>query len=319
MTSNPWGNMGPSTQRRINADSPYDIFWITDLHGNYGFSLRAIKKGVLPNTKINLKGISVIKSELKENKQELVLILNNKEDWPIFLSLCEDLISVTKKYDNEEKMISAVEIRLKRWQQLLKQDIRSALTAEKQMGLFSELVTLKDLIIPKVDIRSAISSWVGPDFDKQDFLLDNHALEVKSYHSSKKEAAHISSQYQLETSKPYLYLISVALTKSNNGKSVGDIVDDIKALIPEESIDLLNILEFKLLEYGYIPELIKEPLIEFLVDKIKIYNVSEDFPKIKPHDIHPYISFVKYTIDLTLCQEYVTDPPLFSKEGVKSD
>jgi hypothetical protein len=319
MTSNPWVNMATSTQRRINADSPYDIFWINDLHGNYGFSLRAIKKGALPHTKINLKGISVIKSELKENKQELYLILNNKEDWPIFLSLCDDLISVTKKYDNEEKMISAVEIRLMRWQQLLKQDIRSALTAEKQMGLFSELVTLKDLIIPKVDIRSAISSWVGPDFDKQDFLLDNHALEVKSYHSSKKEAAHISSLYQLETSKSYLYLISVALTKSDNGKSVSDIVDDIKALIPEHSIDVLNIFDVKLLEYGYIPELIKEPLIKFLVDKIKIYHVSEDFPKIRPADIHSHISFVKYSIELTMCQEFVTDPLLFLEESDKID
>ena len=74
MTSNPWGNMGTSTQRRINADSPYDIFWITDFYGNYGFSLRAIKKGGLPNTEINLKGISVIKSDPKENKQELFLV-----------------------------------------------------------------------------------------------------------------------------------------------------------------------------------------------------------------------------------------------------
>lgn len=318
MTNNPWLNMAESSQRRINADSKYNIFWITDFQGKYGFCLRATKKGVLENN-INLKGISVIKRESSENKHELYLLLNSKEDWPIFLALCEDLISVTKRYDKEEKMISAVEVRLKRWQQLLKQDNRLGLTLEKQMGLFSELVFLKDFVSNKVGIVQAITSWVGPDYDKQDFILDSHAIEVKSFQSSKKEAVQISSLHQLQTNKEYLYLISIGLTKSENGQSVEDVAHNIKGLIPEESIHILNLFEAKLLEYGYIPELIKESLFKFIVDKTKIYNVSNDFPRIISENVHNHISSVKYTIDLSLCKEYELDTDSFLGEGEPID
>jgi hypothetical protein len=36
----------------------------------------------------------------------------------------------------------------------------------KQMGLFSELLCLRDIILPRYGVEQAIISWVGPDFDK---------------------------------------------------------------------------------------------------------------------------------------------------------
>lgn len=122
--------------------------------------------------------------------------------------------------DTSDKMISAVEIRLRRWQQLLKQDANQTFTIEKQMGLFSELLCLKEIVAAKVGIKQAVVSWVGPEFDKQDFLMDKAVIEVKSHRTSKDEIVHISSLQQLHSEKEPLLLMSYALTFSENGLSV---------------------------------------------------------------------------------------------------
>ena len=65
--------------------------------------------------------------------------------------------------------------------------------------------------------------------------------------------------------------------------------------------------ENKLAQYGYIPELIKEPLIKFIADKSRAYAVTDEFPKIDPVNIHTQIISVKYSIDLSRCAEFETD------------
>ena len=195
MTSklNPWQNMPESTQRRVKSDTPHSLFWITDLEGKYGFLLQSKKlfdNVVLP---ANLKGIELLKRNSTYGCGELFLVLNDKEEWQIFYSLCNDLISITDGYTNDKAIIGAVEVRLKRWQQLLQQDRNRSMNLQCQMGLFGELLCLKDIILPKYGIEQAIVSWVGADFDKQDFLLDNAIVEVKSYKTSKGQTAHISS------------------------------------------------------------------------------------------------------------------------------
>lgn len=149
---NPWLNMQESAQRRIESITTHNIFWVTDLEGKYGFCLQS--KNIFESIKppANLNGVSILKRNSTYNFGELFLILNNKEDWQIFNSLCEDLISITHKYDSDEAMINAVEVRLKRWQQLLKQDRNQDMSLERQMGLFTELLCLKDIITPKIGI-----------------------------------------------------------------------------------------------------------------------------------------------------------------------
>jgi len=202
-------------------------------------------------------------------------------------------------------MINAVEIRLKKWQELLKIDTTSKLTIEKQMGLFSELLCLKEIIIPKKGILQAVISWVGPEFDKQDFLLDHSAVEVKSFRVSKGPIVSISSLQQLQCEKETLYLLVYGLTPSDKGISLDFIIDSIKELINQNAnFDTLTLFENKLKDYGYIPELINEPLQKFISNTPKAYIVSESFPKINPKDVKSPIISVKFSIDLSKCVEF---------------
>lgn len=314
-TKNPWENMVESSRRRVDSETLHNLFWITDLQGNYGFYLKRNRRFESTETTAKLKGISIIKRNSQDDIGELFLILKNKEDWQIFYALCEDLVAVAHRYDSEDQMLSAVEVRLKRWQQLLKQDRSQEMTLEKQMGLFTELLCLKDIIAPKVGFRQAVFSWVGPEFDKQDFLIDNAIIEVKSYRTSKGAVVHVSSLYQLHSEKEPLFLVSYGLTRSNDGLSIEDIAQEIKKLLYEKAPDAVDAFDTKLMEYGYIPEIIKEPLYQFIVDKRRAFLVSDEFPKIFPSDIKSQIVSVNYSIDLSGCTEYEVMSDSFLNEA----
>ncbi|SMN17291.1 FIG01231397: hypothetical protein [uncultured Candidatus Thioglobus sp.] len=305
--SNPWQDMPESTQRRVKYDTHHSLFWITDLEGKYGFLLQS--KDLFDDTKLpaNLKGIELLKRNSTYGYGELFLVLNDKEDWQIFYVLCNDLVSITDSYDSDKAMINAVEIRLKRWQQLLKQNRDMAINLQKQMGLFTELLCLKDVITPKYGIEQAIVSWVGADSDKQDFLLDKAIIEVKSYKTSKGQTAHISSIKQLISDKTPLFLLTYGMTETENGQSVADIVEDINIQLKSESNEIKNNFEKKLLEYGYMPEVIKMPLHKFIVDKSRVFLTSGNFPKIQQDSIKHGIMDVKYSIDLLECSDFEKD------------
>jgi hypothetical protein len=314
-TKNPWENMAESSQRRVDSETLHNLFWITDLQGNYGFYLRRNRQFETTENTGKLRGISIVKRNSEDGIGELFLILKNKEDWQIFYALCEDLVAVAHRYDSEDQMLSAVEVRLKRWQQLLKQDRTQEMTLEKQMGLFTELLCLRDLVAPKVGLRQSVFSWVGPEFDKQDFLIDNAVIEVKSYRTSKGAVVHISSLYQLHSEKEPLFLVSYGLTRSTDGLSIADIAQEIKEILYEEAPDVVDAFDNKLIEYGYIPEIIREPLYQFIVDKRRAFFVSDEFPKIFPSDVKSQILSVNYSIDLSRCSEYEVASDSFLNEA----
>lgn len=302
MMINPWKDMKKSTQRRVSEDINHDIYWIIDLEGRYGLYIKI--KSIHNNDidLLKLKGISILKRN-EDNITELFIGLNNNQDWEIFLTLCRDLILIAKKYNDNLTMFNATENRLKRWQQFLLKNKSIDFSFQKQMGLFSELTCLKDIIAKNIGFRSAIYSWVGADFDKQDFLLNNIIIEVKSYKTSKTPIVSISSASQLYSDKQPLYLISYGLTPTDSGTSIDELVSEIENEIENESFELFELFHNKLFEYGYMIDLdIKK--YKFIIDKNMIFHVNSNFPKITPLDIDSRISNIKYTIDLLQCQEF---------------
>lgn len=305
--NNPWENMPESSRRRVSEETDRNLFWMTDLRGDYGFFIQTADEFDDTKWAINLKGISVLKRNSQDKRGELILVLNNREDWQIFKILCDDLTAEALRCGSDQKMIDAAEARLKRWQRLLKQDLHRELTFEVQMGLFSELLCLRDIIAPKIGIEQAVNSWVGPDLDKQDFLMDKSAVEVKSFRTSKGSIASISSLHQLSSDKESLFLISYGLTPTDSGLSVADAAESIKELLGTQSNEALDLFENKLAKYGYISELIKEPLLRFIADKNRAYSVTDEFPNIDAANVHSQIISVKYSIDLARCAEFEVD------------
>jgi hypothetical protein len=296
--------MGKSVERRVKEAKQKKIYWVNDVYGRYGISFRASVNFTKLDNLPKLRGIQLQKSNVSENKGVLNIVLNSKDEWELFLALCENLVSAAVEFDNDEAAISAVETRLNRWQELLKKERVRELSIERQMGLYTELKCLRDIVAPKVGFKNAITSWVGIDFDRQDFLLDDTAIEVKSHKTSKGEIIQVSSKYQLDSIKEKLVLISYALTFSENGETVQNIAEDIREQLKSGDIKTMEMFESKLIESDFIPELLEAPLQAFLIDSPKIYLVKDDFPRIESHKLSPFIQKVNYSIELTYCSRF---------------
>lgn len=300
---NPWIDMNINSQRRVDKSLNYDFFWMVDFDGKYGFFIESENIQENKNSSINLKGITVKKVDIGNKVKRLYMILNDNDDYEIFFTLCQDLINIANGYNDNLIIINEVEVRLKRWQRLLKNENNNKLTYERQMGLFSELIFLKNEIATEFGVDEAILSWVGPDYDKQDFLIDSAVIEVKSYKTTKGEIIYISSLNQLNTPKKNLYLVAYGLTISERGISILDIITSIDKSINDEWVR--NQFKEKLFDYGYIEGINdKGKLYKFIIDKKNVYKVTDKFPKIEDKDISDKIVEVKYAIDLTKCKEF---------------
>lgn len=300
---NPWLNMLPDSVRRVDSEIVHNLFWMIDYNGNYGFYLKATKEFKSTDIDIRLRGISLIKRNL-ENSGELFLILNRQNDWELFCSVCKDIISICGAYLVNEEMVIAVENRLKRWQAFLMQNTEVSLSLLMQMGLFAELLFLKNILIPRKGASDAITAWGGPEADRQDFSLSDLLIEIKSYKTSKGPQVTISSTHQLFSDDKPLFLVAYGLTEASNGVSVADVISELDILISSESINVIQVFERKLIEFGYMPGMIYDVLHKFVVDSLRGFSVVEGFPKILPHQTPAEIIAVNYTIDLQLCTRF---------------
>jgi hypothetical protein len=290
----------------------YDFFWITDHKGRYGLYLKTvIVKYEELLIDVNLKGVSIVKKQTFNNLGELFIILTDQVDWELFFSLCIDLLNVSKSSINEYILISSINFRLKKWQKFLSQNSSFTMPLIQQMGLYTELLCLKDIISSVKGIKESILSWVGPNFDKQDFSLNDLFIEVKSYISSKGPIVKISSLYQLDTSIKPLILLTYGVTLTSSGCTIINIINDINSLIKIDDLETADLFENKLAEYGFINGITKEPFYQFTVDKIKAYLVSENFPRIVPIDVKEQIISVNYSIDLSKCHLFEINPFIF--------
>ena len=222
---NNWIDMAPGSFRRIDVEVKHNIFWFRDIHGAYGLRI-SLAQLFKRESDEKLEGLSLLRRN-KGSNGELFILLSNNEDWEIFLALCLNLISLSDRYTDESVMLTAVENRLSRWKNILKQGRNNSLSHQKQMGLITELLCLKEELTPKLGIKSALIAWVGCNNDKQDFITEKTLIEVKSFQITKGKKVSISSLEQLNSQKEPLYLLCYGVSISENGLSIGSIVDEV--------------------------------------------------------------------------------------------
>jgi hypothetical protein len=303
---NPWLNMLPDSARRVDSEIIHNLFWIINQDGDYGFYLKSSKEFKSTEIDIRLRGISLIKRN-NENTGELFLILNIKNDWELFFSVCRDIVFVCATYSSNEEMVIAVENRLKRWQTFLMQNSELSLSLMMQMGLFAELTFLKNMLIPTKGALAAITAWTGPESDKKDFSFADLDFELKSYKTSKGPQVTISSSHQLLSNDKPLFLVAYGLTEAEEGQSITDLITELDTLFSSESLKVIQLFEQKLIAFGYMPRMVYGDMYKFVANSFRGFVVEKDFPRILPHQIHSEIIAINYSIDLQLCTRFEID------------
>lgn len=317
----PWAEVdGPSRKdrlslRRVSASHPMDLYWGKDSLGGYWFCfhgrLSAPSKLKLPQ----LGGIEVSIQRLEDGESpewELALELENKAYEDLFRALCGDLVHATESLGAGQDDAAATILvqRLCRWQTLLNRRSSILLNYTERLGLFGEILVLRECLKPRLGIEAAVRSWRGPTGSEQDFLLSGGVLEVKSQLATDDRAIRISSTDQLDEISGPIWLCHQRF--SNNAKdsdspqTLNDVISEIRTDLQGADFLSAELFETRLIELGYVTR-DEYDADSWALTGRSFYEIFGDFPRIKTGELRSGIERVTYSIRLSSCNEYLVD------------
>ena len=297
------------TLRRVKPVHEFDFYRGKFFGGGYFLRLVVDSEPpaelVLPKLNNN---IDVSLGVAPEGRFEFTVALKNQEYQAQFQTLCTDLISSTRfiKREKEIEALQAVVMCICKWQKLLMRAHCGMLSEIQQLGLFGELVLLKDFFLVHTDTFSALSAWRGQSGAEQDFQFEQWLFEVKSQMASSDKIIHVSSEHQLDLVSGNIVLFHQLFSDSDqhgSGCTLKQLVEDIQQQLFEASAEAVDLFQARLQEAGYehVDEYDSRHLL--LTDR-KAYEVTENFPHISASELKPGIGSVGYNIALKECLNF---------------
>lgn len=249
------------------------------------------------------RGLSVRTEQLTEGSNQtgpyLVLECVDATGHPLFDLIIADLATTLQ---NMSPAIAVSRV-LSKWRRFWSQAPRTMMSREEQLGLFAELWFLLHWMFPAVGTDVAMKRWRGPLGARRDFEWTAHAVEVKCSTIVRGPVFRISSIDQLDAGPDDLWLFGLRVRE--DGSSTFNLPDLVNACVGrlEEDPDSQMRFESMLVRSGYSRLFENEyRLLLLRVVEAKLYNVSEDFPKIIAssfaNGVPRGVSEVGYTIDL---------------------
>lgn len=281
-------------QKKIKVDSCLEVFFGYSFDGNLRLSFLS---SIIPPSIESTSILNVVQGRETQETYWTSFDLLNTELKDAYFSFCENLIDSIIGFEDEALALGVLKRRFLTWKKLFQKTSEKDVSRETLMGLFGELLALKNLIIPKYGVNTAIKAWEGPDQQSKDFTVNDTWYEVKTI-GVNTDSIHISSLAQLSSDKTgHLVVICVeAVSQEYNGKasSIFELIKDILSFVSDESIE--DLLIRKIQSVG-IDISGKETAVRFDVKSITTYAVSDDFPRITEKNV-PFteITEVQYII-----------------------
>ena len=307
MMINPWNNLKkPINSHSYSAilcdkDSILRFYWAKDFYENKIFLLQ-LSNNIQDIKKVDdILGIKIIFEKIN-NIQQLSFVLTDIGNDDMFYLICNDLLEKTKHLNDEQKAIDVLLNRLDGWRKFLKSK-RKVLDKRGLIGLIAELYFLKNELFPKFGIKQSLDFWKAPMQEKQDFIVHDTAIEIKTKNTQNKITISSFEQLNSELENLYIYVVTITESSQNILNSINALkyIENIKREIAAQDIESLLEFEKLLLEYGYLNNPEFEQL-SFFVGEKSIYKVENDFPKIS--SIQSGIESLTYKINLDSCQKY---------------
>jgi hypothetical protein len=188
----------------------------------------------------------------------------------LFTALCAE--AVGRIAATPARAVAALRRTLADWRSLLS-GARRTLGPSELAGLFGELTVLSAMVAKN---PGAVAFWTGPCRSRQDFNRVGCALEVKSTTSSESHTARIHGLGQLDTGDSGRLLLTWFRLRTDRGRSVPDLVDEILAIADDEGA-----FRAALVQTGYLTaerEVYARRVFE--VVEQRTFEVGPDFPRI---------------------------------------
>ena len=296
--------------RLILGAGSIPLYWGKDTAGHCLFiiELQGDHTELFRKESISIYGISLDLRGLDvPTRQRFVLKLEKHVDKDIFLSLCETLIVSLQPLTDSATALAVTLTSIKRWKMFMAGRNRRILSPEDIRGLFSELQFLRFLHQGRLNERTAVEAWVGPEGSHQDFIFGNTAVEIKAVSGRERSTVRISSEDQLETLCDNLFLVVhrlIEMSDSDQAMSLNAVVRHIE----EELNDAVAVeeLQRRLAAYGYI-EIREYDNPKFVVAARHAYFVEKDFPRLIRSRMPDGIVRTTYEIELGKISAFTCD------------
>ena len=249
----------------------------------------------------------------------VALNLRHQQFKEMFLQLCDDLVPRVIGQGTEAAGAVVLVRRFNAWQRFLRR-AGHGLSPERQRGLYGELKTLGDLMLPTVG-PSAVEAWTGPSRAPQDFQASGIALEVKTIVHSEPQHLKIDGERQLDDFGLAALLVvhHRILKHRDSGETLNDVVDTLRQAIADVG-GALDTFDDRLLEYGYADH--ERDLysgVGYSLRESLYYRVGPGFPRLVEDDLVPGLGRLSYEVDASACapfavfrevvENWLRDPP----------
>jgi len=317
MDERDWKDIAPAADlhadnvRRASSAHPLDFFRGRNHAGQYIFSLTA-DDGCreLPRPP-KLNGIDISVERRPGDGARLVLTLEDPDQFDIFRALCGHLLDATADHSRGANGpgLQLVLRRLADWHNMLRRRREALLTTEEIIGLFGELLFLRDEVIPRTGVAGAVAAWRGAHREEQDFAIGAWQIEVKTQLSTSDHRLLISSEAQLDTAGSRLLLCHQAVARAPAGGgavSLNALVDELTAQMITAGRAALETFEAALEAARYARHGdYDEP--EWLLSDRRMFEVRDDFPRLTPAMLPTGVHAVSYAILLSACQPFAVN------------
>lgn len=303
---------GAIIRRRVDPSSPVDVYLAVEPStGNLGVLL-GVHRRIVPSTRDlpGGAGFALQPHVIKEEGRDTInlgIFCTDPACEDVFRHFMEDIVPRLLAERSSEAALRAFLTRVSLWQRFFVQGRDSYLSEESQVGLFGELLVLRDVLIPAVGQPAAVDGWKGPEGKPQDFVLERGAIEVKCTRSKAGERIPVSNELQLDE-RPFACLVLAHALVSLGGAgsfSLVDMVDSVRGLL---SGPALQAFEDRLITAGYLDAHAEHYRnTRFFVREINFYEVRDDFPRLRAGDLPPGVAEITYKIDASSIQPYKLD------------
>lgn len=218
------------------------------------------------------------------------------------------LVNSTKNSEDSTVASKMIVQRLIRWSDFLKNKKSDILSEEKIKGLIGELLFMKH-VNKNYSMANIVEFWIGPDGAPQDFNINNSAIEVKCQSGGSTPTVTISSENQLVSQLPnlFLYIVTLGKTTSDSPELINlpILISEIKSALALNA-KVLHVFEDNLMNLGYYNS-DKYFEYNYIVSAEQVFKVQEGFPRICAATLIPGVKKVTYKIELLECSEFEID------------
>lgn len=248
--------------------------------------------------------------QLSGGRARLSLVLRRAADFRNFALMCKSLLLATENLaagQSRQGLVTTLD-ELHRWQEMLRRQADRRLSKPERIGLFGELLFLRDILAPKLDWNAAIRCWNGPGGDEQDFVLGTNIFEVKTQVVTADRRIRISSEDQLDPVQGRILICNQGIAPlapgGASGRTLNSLVGEVRKAAGRAGSGSAERLDITLLQAGYEERAEYDEESWILIDRA-YYEVKDAFPRIERAELRPGVDQVKYSIRVSDCQPYL--------------